>query len=89
MDGKVKLYYKVWTNMYNVEFSPQLQSFTKIMQIDPKLYIGSHKKGAFSPTIFGMRFSLPIFCIATLQKERYKVNTMVIKRIKVNKRYKV
>jgi hypothetical protein len=38
MDEKVKLYYKVWTNMYNVVFSSQLQSFAKIMQRDPKLY---------------------------------------------------
>jgi hypothetical protein len=30
--------------MYNVVFSSQLQSFPNIMQIDPKLYTGSHKK---------------------------------------------
>jgi hypothetical protein len=29
MDEEVKLYYKVWTNMYNVVFSSQLQSFAK------------------------------------------------------------
>jgi hypothetical protein len=29
MDGEVKLYYKVWTNMYNVVFSSQLQPFAK------------------------------------------------------------
>jgi hypothetical protein len=29
MDGEVKLYYKVWTNMYNVVVSSQLQSFAK------------------------------------------------------------
>jgi hypothetical protein len=29
MDGEVKLYYKVWPNMYNVVFSSQLQSFAK------------------------------------------------------------
>ena len=46
MDEEVKLYYKVWTNMYNVVFSSQLQSFAKIMQRDPKLYTGSHKKEA-------------------------------------------
>jgi hypothetical protein len=46
MDGKVKLYYKVWTNMYNVGFSSQLQSFAKIMQRDPKLCTGSYKKEA-------------------------------------------
>jgi hypothetical protein len=44
VDRKVKLYYKVWTNIYNFEFSSQLQSFAKIMQIDPKLYTGSHKR---------------------------------------------
>jgi hypothetical protein len=44
MDGKVKLYYKVWTNKNNIEFSSQLQSFANIMQRDPKLYTGSHKK---------------------------------------------
>ena len=41
MDGKVKLYYKVWTNIYSIEFNSRLQFFAKIMQIDPKLYIGS------------------------------------------------
>jgi hypothetical protein len=29
MDEEVKLYYKVWTNMYNVVFNSQLQSFAK------------------------------------------------------------
>jgi hypothetical protein len=29
MDKKVKLYYKVWTNIYNILFSSQLQSFAK------------------------------------------------------------
>jgi hypothetical protein len=76
--------------MYNVEFSPQLQSFTKIMQIDPKLYTGSRfGLSIFSLATFGMHFGLPIFGVATLQTEWYKVNTMVIQRIKVNNRYKV
>jgi hypothetical protein len=38
MDGKVKLYYKVWTNIYSIEFNSRLQFFAKIMQIFPKLY---------------------------------------------------
>jgi hypothetical protein len=25
MDGKVKLYYKVWTNVYSIEFNSRLQ----------------------------------------------------------------
>jgi hypothetical protein len=67
MDGKVKLYYKVWTNMYNVVFSSQLQSFAKIMQRDPKLFTVT--KRSFSPATFGIRFGLLIFGTTILQKD--------------------
>jgi hypothetical protein len=67
MDEKVKLYYKVWTNMYIVLFSSQLQSFAKIMQRDPKLFTGT--KRSFSPATFGTRFGLLIFEATILQKD--------------------
>jgi hypothetical protein len=50
MDEKVKLYYKLWTNMYNVLFSSLLQSFAKIVQRDPKLFTAT--KRSFSPPTF-------------------------------------
>jgi hypothetical protein len=46
MNGKVKLYYKVWTNIHSTEFNSRLQFFARIIQIFPKLYIG-RKKGKF------------------------------------------
>jgi hypothetical protein len=80
MDGKVKLYYKVWTNIHNIEFSPQLQSFAKIMQIDPKLYAGSHKR-KLQPS--NLRNALRLIDLRRrhpADKQRYKVNAMVIKK---------
>jgi hypothetical protein len=38
MNGKVKLYYKVRTNIHSTEFNPRLQFFARIIQIFPKLY---------------------------------------------------
>jgi hypothetical protein len=80
MDGKVKLYYKLWTNIYNIEFSPQLQSFAKIMQIDPKLYTGSHKR-KLQPS--NLRNALRLTDLRRrhpADKQRCKVNAMVIKK---------
>jgi hypothetical protein len=67
MDEKVKLYYKVWTNMYNVLFSSQLQSFAKIMQRDPKFFTAT--KRSFSSATFGTHFGLSIFGATILQKD--------------------
>jgi hypothetical protein len=66
-DGKVKLYYKVWTNMYNVVFSSQLQSLAKKMQRDPKLFTVT--KRSFNPATFGTHFDLLIFGATILQKD--------------------
>jgi hypothetical protein len=80
MDGKVKLYYKVCTNIYNIEFSSQLQSFAKIMQIDPKLYTGSHKR-KLQPS--NLRNALRLTNLRRrhpADKQRYKVNAMLIKK---------
>jgi hypothetical protein len=43
MGGKVKLYYKVWTNIHGIEFNSRLQFFAKIIQLFPKLYTGRHR----------------------------------------------
>jgi hypothetical protein len=43
MDEKVKIYYKVWTDIHSIEFNSRLQFFAKIMQIFPKLYTGRLK----------------------------------------------
>jgi hypothetical protein len=43
MDEKVKIYYKVWTNIHSTEFNSRLQFFAKRMQIFPKLYTGRLK----------------------------------------------
>jgi hypothetical protein len=44
MDEKVKIYYKVWTNIQsNVQFSITM-SFTEIIQILLKIYAGRPKK---------------------------------------------
>jgi hypothetical protein len=53
MDKKVKLYYKVWTNIYNILFSSQLQSFAKIMQKDPKLFTATKKASVQQPSEHG------------------------------------
>jgi hypothetical protein len=80
MDGKVKLYYRVWTNIYNIEFNSQLQSFAKIMQIDPKLYTGSHKR-KLQPS--NLRYTLWLTDLRhrhPVDRQQYKVNAMVIKK---------
>jgi hypothetical protein len=80
MDGKVKLHYKVWTNIYSIEFNSRLQFFAKIMQIDPKLYTGSHKR-KLQPS--NLRNALRITNLRRLHpadKQRYKVKAMVIKK---------
>jgi hypothetical protein len=80
MDGKVKLYYKVWTNIYSIEFNSQLQFFAKMMQIDPKLYTGSHKR-KLQPN--NLQNALRITNLRRrhpADKQRYKVKVMIIKK---------
>jgi hypothetical protein len=80
MDEKVKLYYKVWTNVYNIEFSSQLQSFAKVMQRNPKLYIGSHKKELQLSNLRNVLRPTNLRCRHPADRQQYKVNTMVIKK---------
>jgi hypothetical protein len=80
MDGKVKLYYKVWTNIYSIESNSRLQFFEKITQIDPKLYTGSHK-GKLQPS--NLRNALRITNLRRrhpADEQWYKVKVMVIKK---------
>jgi hypothetical protein len=66
--------------MYNIVFSSQLQSFAKIMQRDPKLYTGSHKK-KLQPS--NLRNTLRLTDLRhrhPVDKQRYKVNGSVIKK---------
>jgi hypothetical protein len=80
MDGKVKLYYKVWTNIYSIEFNSRLQFFAKIMQIGPKLYTVSHKR-KLQPNNLQNALQITNLGAAILQtKQRYKVKAMVIKK---------
>ena len=80
MDGKVKLYYKVWTNIYNIEFSSQLQSYAKIIQRDLKLYTGSHKKELQPSNLRNALWLTDLRCRHPADIQRYKVNEMVIKK---------
>jgi hypothetical protein len=50
MEDKVKIYYKVWTNTQsNVQFSITL-SFTEIIQMPIKIYVGRPKNSIDSPS---------------------------------------
>ena len=80
MDGKVKLYYKVWTNMYNVVFSSQLQSFVEIMQRDPKIYTGSHKKKLQPSNLWNTLRLTDLRRHHPADRQWYKVNASVIKK---------
>jgi hypothetical protein len=64
MDGKVKIYYKVWTNIQrNVQFSITM-SFTEIIQMPLKTYAGRPKKQHLA--IFEVCFGLLTFGIVIL-----------------------
>jgi hypothetical protein len=80
MDGKVKLYYKVWTNIYNIEFSSQLPSFAKVIQRDLKLYTGSHKKELQPSNLRNVLWPTDLRRRHPADRQQYKVNTMVIKK---------
>jgi hypothetical protein len=73
MDGKVKIYYKVWTNIQsNVQFSITMSS-TKIIQ----MLLRSMQAGLKTASVaFGMCFGLLIFSIIILHTTRsYKVKS--------------
>jgi hypothetical protein len=80
MDGNVKLYYKVWTNIHSIEFNSRLQFFAKIMQIGPELYTGSHKRKL---QLSNLRNALRITNLRRrhpADKQWYKVKALVIKK---------
>jgi hypothetical protein len=73
MDGKVKLYYKVWTSIQsNVQFSITM-SFTKIIQ----MLLSSMQAGLnIASAAFGMCFRLSIFGTTILHtNKQYKVKS--------------
>jgi hypothetical protein len=73
MDGKVKIYYKVWTSIQsNVQFSITM-SFTKIIQ----MLLRSIQAGLkIAPAAFGMCFESSIFSTIILQtNKQYKVKS--------------
>jgi hypothetical protein len=89
MDGKVKLYYKVWTNIYSIEFNSRLQFFAKIMQIYPKLYTGRHKRKLQPSNLRNVLWIINLRHRHPADKQWYKVKVMKKKRkIKANNRYK-
>jgi hypothetical protein len=76
MDGKVKY---ITRYGHNIEFSPQLQSFAKIMQIYPKLYAGSHKRKLQHSDLRNVLWLIDLRRHHPPHKQRYKVDAMVIK----------
>jgi hypothetical protein len=79
MEEKVKIYYKVWTNIQSsVQLSITL-SLTEIIQMPLKIYAGRPKKQHQRP--FGVCFGLSIFGIIILHITKfYKVKSNHKKR---------
>ena len=75
MDGKVKLYYKVWTNIYSIEFNSRLQFFAKIMQIYSKLYTGRHKSKLQPSSLRNVLWIINLRHHHPADKQRYKVKS--------------
>ena len=86
MDGKVKLYYKVWTNIYSIEFNSRLQFFAKIMQIFSKLYTGRLKRKLHLSNLRNMLWVINLRHRYPADKQWYKVKVII--RIKASNRYK-
>jgi hypothetical protein len=86
MDGKVKLYYKVWTNIYSIEFNSRLQFFAKIMQIYSKLYTGRHKRKLQPSNLRNVLWIINLRHRHPADKQWHKVKVMI--NIKANNRYK-
>jgi hypothetical protein len=80
MDGKLKLYYKVWTNIYSIEFNSRLQFFTKIMQIYPKLYIGKHKRKLHPSNLRNVLWIINLRHRHPADKQWYKVKVIIKSR---------
>jgi type IV secretory pathway component VirB8 len=85
MDGKVKLYYKVWTNIYIIEFNSRLQFFAKIMQIYSKLYTGRHKRKLQHSNLRNALRIVNLRHRHPADKQWYKVKLMI--KIKANNKY--
>jgi hypothetical protein len=85
-DGKVKLYYKVWIDIYNIEFKSRLQFFAKIMQIFPKLYTGRHKGKLQASNLRNVLWIINLRHRHPADKRWYKVKVMI--KIKANNRNK-
>jgi hypothetical protein len=80
MDGKVKLYYKVWKIYTILSSALNYNLLQKIMQIDPKLYTRSHKR-KLQPS--NLRNALRLTDLRRrhpADRQQYKVNAMVIKK---------
>jgi hypothetical protein len=84
MDGKVKLYYKVWTNIHSIEFNSRLQFFAKIIQIFPKLYTGRHKRKLWASNLRNVLWTINLRHPHPADKRWYKVKVMI--KIKVDNR---
>jgi hypothetical protein len=66
--------------MYSIEFNSRLQFFAKIMQIDPKLYRGIHKRQLQPSNLRNALRITNLRCRHPADKQRYKVKAMVIKK---------
>jgi hypothetical protein len=83
---KVKLYYKVWTDIYSIEFNSRLHFFAKIMQIYSKLYTGRHKRKLQLCNLQNVLWIINLRHRHPADKQWYKVKVMI--KIKENNRYK-
>jgi hypothetical protein len=86
MDGKVKLYYKVWKNIHSTEFNSRLQFFAKIIQISPKLYTGRHKRKLHLGNLRNVLWVINLWHRHPADKQWYKVKVII--KIKASNRHK-
>jgi hypothetical protein len=86
MDEKVKIYYKVWTNIHSTEFNSLLQFFAKIMQIFSKLYTGRLKEKLHLSSLRNVLWVINLRHRYPADKQWYKVKVII--RIKASNRYK-
>jgi hypothetical protein len=84
MDRKVKLYYKVWTNIHSTEFNSRLQFLAKIIQIFPKLYTGRHKRKLRASNLRNVLLTINLRHRHPVDKRWYKVKVMI--KIKADNR---
>jgi hypothetical protein len=81
---KVKLYYKVWTDIHSTEFNSRLQFFVKIIQMFPKLYTGRHKRKLRASNLRNVMWAINLQHHHPADKRWYKVKLMI--KIKADKR---